>query len=198
LCTWALLRTSPVQTIQQTQKTFALISTFFSMASIIGGVHHLWKHRPKSDIDSEETVSCPGLSNQPRRFSLNPTPQPRYLDRAIGKLSRITFTSVFLCLPLVFLLWSVISFAIALMHFAFRTNRGIDLGFLVTVVAVILFVTFSVRVFFYRIWEEQDSTPILERIWNPFRTLIARARDAQKTSAVASTSRVQRAGETQV
>jgi hypothetical protein len=69
----------------------------------------------------------------------------------------ITFTAVFLSLPLVFLLWSVICFAVALLHYAFKTYQGVSLILLACIAGVIIVTTICARVFFYGIWDDPEE-----------------------------------------
>lgn len=62
---------------------------------------------------------------------------------------------MFLSFPLVFLMWSVVSFTIALLYSTFKNTQGVW-QLLACVVSVILFATICARLFFYTIWNDLD------------------------------------------
>ena len=45
------------QDITVLQRTFSLVSSLFAMISIAGGMHHIWNHRIKLDVEVVEAAS---------------------------------------------------------------------------------------------------------------------------------------------
>jgi len=149
------------QNIQVFEKAAALVSTFFAMASIVTGVHHLWKHRPKSDADPVESVRQPPLQlHIPHRFSSR-LAQDNYIKYVTRDSWRITIIASFLSSPLVFLLWSIAIFSVALLHFLAKVFENAALIILTCVAAGLIVAIFCVRLVFYRIWD----TPLGFRAW---------------------------------
>ncbi|KAF8512127.1 hypothetical protein JB92DRAFT_3096924, partial [Gautieria morchelliformis] len=130
-----------VQQIQKTQQSMALVSTFCSMASILTGVHHLWKHRSQTRPILQDTQRPIIRVNGERRYSQS---------------IRMTLSAGFLSCPLAFLMWSVISFSLALLHFAFQHIQGPARALLACIVAVILFTVLCVYIFFYKVWGSES------------------------------------------
>ncbi|KAF8589609.1 hypothetical protein K439DRAFT_323746 [Ramaria rubella] len=155
--------------ITKSQQTIVLLSTFFSMASIVSGVHHIWKHRPKTNADADESR--------------------RYITRA-----NILFPAMFLSFPLVFLLWSVLTFAVALLDFAFFHSQVVPRVLIACIVSFILFTTVCMRAFFYNIWEEPDltdkSTGIVKRSWHALQRLSAFRHDESDETSESDASSI--------
>ncbi|KAF8589582.1 hypothetical protein K439DRAFT_1657822 [Ramaria rubella] len=127
------LSSIPMQT-----RTIVLVSTFFSMASILAGMYLVEKHRLVSEADIDNTWL--------------------YLNHATGDSSSIVFTGVFLCVPLVLLIWSILSFFIALMHFALQNYEGMSLGLVILVASVLITIIFCMQVFFHSAWKSPKQS----------------------------------------
>lgn len=135
-----------------------LASTLFAIASIIAGVHHLWKHRsktyPKDNVSEKLLHAIQAFAFQTSLFTQQPyVVQPPNKTNQTSHL-RTTFSAVFLSFPLVFLDWSIGTFLVGLLVFAFRTTTGnakIILGFVIGLISIGLA---GVYWFFYAIWED--------------------------------------------
>jgi hypothetical protein len=92
-----------------------------------------------------------------------------YLTHFAGKSKlNIPSLSVLLCLPLVFLLWSIITFAAAILHVSIQNFKGVSLSHLPLVTSIIIFIIFCT--FLYQLWRTSSSgTSVLSRIWRAIR-----------------------------
>jgi hypothetical protein len=91
-----------------------------------------------------------------------------YLNHATGDSSSLTFTAGFLCVPVAFLLWAIISLTAAVLHFAFRSYIGISLTLLACIASVIIFAVLCAVLFLW-IWNEPDDSSIPKRLGNALR-----------------------------
>ncbi|EIW76494.1 hypothetical protein CONPUDRAFT_146885 [Coniophora puteana RWD-64-598 SS2] len=91
-----------VPNVTPLQQTASLASTIFAVTSIVTGLHHVWRHRPKTSADRAEAA--------------------RYLNRAGAAThaahdADLAVTAAFLAVPLAALLWSVLAFTVAIAAF---------------------------------------------------------------------------------
>ncbi|KAF8468648.1 hypothetical protein JB92DRAFT_3059075 [Gautieria morchelliformis] len=113
-----------ISDLSQAQQTLVVVSTCCALASVIVGMYLAWQHRPKTEADISQAFD--------------------YLYHATGDPSGLTFTSVSICLPLVFLLWSIFTFAVAIVHFAYTNHTGVAFAFMVPVAEIIFLMTESI------------------------------------------------------
>lgn len=128
--------------INALSQTASLVSTLFSMLSIVIGVHHVWRHRRRADADDEDASQYLRL-------------------RPHGHRGSLTLLACLLALPLAALLWAILSFTVAIATFCFvgaaganvhtRTLLGTVLGVLLALAALTLLV-------FWDAWREQPTS----------------------------------------
>jgi len=150
----------PLQNINTLAQTASLISTLFSMLSIVIGVHHVWRHRRHADAEDEDAVR--------RAFSPD-TPtftfpsQSRYLRlRPHGHRGSLTLLACLLALPLAALLWAILSFTVAIATFCFVGAAGSanvhTRALLGTVLGVLLALAILTLLVFWDAWREQPTS----------------------------------------
>ncbi|KAF9534137.1 hypothetical protein CPB83DRAFT_889149 [Crepidotus variabilis] len=111
-------------------RVFSIISTFLSLGSIITGLHHLWKHRYKTQSNA---ISAATYFREQMRFT--------------GNLRPLAW---FLALPLVLLSWSLAWFAAAVGVYAFNGLDGNSAGG-VAVAILVLALMLMAYVFFAKV-----------------------------------------------
>ncbi|TCD68625.1 hypothetical protein EIP91_010280 [Steccherinum ochraceum] len=115
------------------QRTCSLVSSLFAMISIAGGMHHIWNHRIKLDVEVAEAS--------------------QYMNHSLifGDRGSITTLACFLALPIASLLWSFYAFTAALTAFCVQridVNHPV-LTFMLFVSCLSGLTTVS---FFWNIW----------------------------------------------
>ncbi|TDL30044.1 hypothetical protein BD410DRAFT_893217 [Rickenella mellea] len=131
------------------QKTAFLASIMLSILSILAGVHHTWQHRTKLDPEIVDYMDMAFDYNIALRY-INAFDV--HLPHEIG----ITFISSLLSLPIVFLLWSVVSFGVALCAYFVQDTPHTSWMLLTIVATVLTVLTIITIVFFRRIWADSD------------------------------------------
>ncbi|KAJ7230913.1 hypothetical protein B0H12DRAFT_1147176 [Mycena haematopus] len=128
------------------QRSSAIVSSLCAMTSIVTGLHHVWQHRGKTDIESSD-------ARQYLYFSqLRPKASPDPLD-AQTQTPDLTLTACLLALPLATLQWSVLSFMLTIVAYAFQSTSTAEGRILLAVLLVVLGVAAAaVFLFFWRIW----------------------------------------------
>ncbi|TCD68621.1 hypothetical protein EIP91_010276 [Steccherinum ochraceum] len=132
-----------IEDITTLQRTFSLASSLFAMISIAGGMHHIWHHRIRLDVEvSQATI---------------------YLNRgiALGKRGSVTILACFLALPIASLLWSFYAFVGALTAFCVQrvdVNRPV-LTFMLCISCLSGITTVS---FFWNIWVGWQLSQMME------------------------------------
>lgn len=103
------------------QRTCSLVSSLFAMISIAGGMHHIWNHRIKLDVEVAEAVCIP---MQVDARLLTDPPQTQYMNHGImfGDRGSVTILACFLALPIASLLWSFYAFTAALTAFCVQSS----------------------------------------------------------------------------
>ncbi|KII94578.1 hypothetical protein PLICRDRAFT_47611 [Plicaturopsis crispa FD-325 SS-3] len=121
------------------QRTASLASSLFAITSIATGVHHVWQHRGRVDVEFEDAH--------------------KYMQHVsfFGEELDLAVTACFLSLPIVSLLWSVMSFTIAVGVFCFQAS-DVRAGI---VLAVVLAMSGTgavcMVVFFWHIWQQRGA-----------------------------------------
>ncbi|KAH9060600.1 hypothetical protein EDB87DRAFT_595306 [Lactarius vividus] len=120
-------------------QTASLISTLFSILSIVIGVHHVWRHRRRVDVDDEDAS--------------------RYLRlRPHGHRGSLTLLACLLALPLAALLWAILSFTVAVATFCFVGSANVHTRTLLgTVLGVLLVLAVLTLLVFWDAWREQPT-----------------------------------------
>ncbi|TFK32373.1 hypothetical protein BDQ12DRAFT_692582 [Crucibulum laeve] len=107
----------------------SIVSTFFSIGSIVIGLHHVWRHRDKR----ESTAAQAGI----------------YFRNSSGKTRDLRMLAILLSLPLILLSWSLVAFACAVTMYAVKNMKlYIFLPFL----SVMMLCVLATVIFFYRIF----------------------------------------------
>ncbi|KAI9465737.1 hypothetical protein BJY52DRAFT_1183320 [Lactarius psammicola] len=120
-------------------QTASLVSTLFSMLSIVIGVHHVWRHRRRADADDEDAS--------------------RYLRlRPSGHHGSLTLLACLLALPLAALLWAILSFTVAVATFCFVSTNVHTRPLLGTVLGVLLALAVLTLLVFWDAWREQPTS----------------------------------------
>jgi hypothetical protein len=132
------------------------------MMSITIGVHHVWRHRGKVDALYQDAVSIAPNCESPTE-SLT-SPQDSYLHhvRRLGEHLDLTITACFLSLPVVSLLWSVLSFTIAVAAFCIQGTNMTGEILLVTLLSLLGFFASVTLLFFWHIWRSPRRNEIEE------------------------------------
>jgi hypothetical protein len=132
------------------------------MMSITIGVHHVWRHRGKVDALYQDAVSIAPNRKSPME-SLT-SPQDSYLHhvRRLGEHLDLTITACFLSLPVVSLLWSVLSFTIAVAAFCIQGTNMTGEILLVTLLSLLGFFASVTLLFFWHIWRSPRRNEIEE------------------------------------
>jgi len=134
--------------IDHMPKTASLVSTLFSLTSIIAGVHHVWRHRTKVDAEFEDA----------RKYL--------YHVRSLGEELDLTVTACLISLPIAALIWSILSFSLAIAGYSIQYSNLSGRILLSAVLGASGIGAFSVLVYFWRIWkapnddEEQASSDV--------------------------------------
>ncbi|KAH7923628.1 hypothetical protein BV22DRAFT_1036108 [Leucogyrophana mollusca] len=133
-----------VPNINALQRTASLASSLFAMMSIAVGVHHVWRHRSKVDAEYKDADS--------------------YLHHVqkLGEQIDLTVTACFLSLPIVALLWSVLSFTIAIAAFCIQDTDVHGEILLIVVLSILGFCAFVTLLFFWHIWKSPRLNEIEE------------------------------------
>ncbi|THH19386.1 hypothetical protein EUX98_g8786 [Antrodiella citrinella] len=115
------------------QRTFALASSLFAMISIAGGMHHIWHHRIRLDVEVDQAMI--------------------YLNRGIvlGKRGSVTALACFLSLPIASLLWSFYAFTGALTAFCVQST-DVSMPVLTFMLCVSCLSGLTTVSFFWNIW----------------------------------------------
>ncbi|KAI0782593.1 hypothetical protein C8Q75DRAFT_503945 [Abortiporus biennis] len=103
------------------QRTTVLISTMFSVLSVLSGLYHVWHHRSKINADVNEAWKY-----------INHTRDPGRYDQAITDLQVL---ATFLALPIASLSWAIILFSIAMVAYCVQ-NVGTKVGEITLLVLV--------------------------------------------------------------
>ncbi|KII94570.1 hypothetical protein PLICRDRAFT_33372 [Plicaturopsis crispa FD-325 SS-3] len=158
-----------VPDVNSLQRTASLASSLFSVMSIVAGVHHVWQHRGKTDVEFKDAHKY-----------------LHHVDR-LGPELDLTVTACFLSLPLVALLWSILFFTVAVGAFSFSTSpSSSDTAkrvFLTVVLTISMMLAMGMLLFFWSIWrkprtneiEEDWSLKVLPRVDKKGWTAVVRA-----------------------
>ncbi|KAF7375753.1 hypothetical protein MSAN_00464900 [Mycena sanguinolenta] len=124
------------------QRSAAMVSSLCAMTSIVTGLHHVWQHREKTEIESADA------SKYLRFFQFGPRTGPN-----APETPDFTLTACLLALPLATLQWSVLSFTLAISAFAFQSTTAKEGRILLSVLIGVLGIAAgAVFLFFWRIW----------------------------------------------
>ncbi|OBZ70282.1 hypothetical protein A0H81_09799 [Grifola frondosa] len=116
------------------QRTASLASSLFAIMSIITGLHHVWQHRSGVDASAEEVRGY------------------LYRFHTLGKENDLAALACFLSLPPVALIWSLLSFSIALGAFCIQ-GTGLHGRRLLAAMLILLGVlSIATILFFWHIW----------------------------------------------
>ncbi|KAK6974519.1 hypothetical protein R3P38DRAFT_3132741 [Favolaschia claudopus] len=106
-----------VPDITNIQRTFALISSLCAMTSIVTGLHHVWQHREKIDIEKDDAYRY--LHYLDIRQCLGKRSDIKSTDGR-PPIPNLTLSAALLALPLATLQWSVLSFTLAIATYALQ------------------------------------------------------------------------------
>ncbi|KIM75256.1 hypothetical protein PILCRDRAFT_684143 [Piloderma croceum F 1598] len=134
------------------QRTASLASSLFAMTSIVVGVHHVWQHRQKGSAEPEEAAK---YLNHVKKF---------------GEELDLTVTACFLSLPIVALLWSILSFTLAIGAFCIQDSDLRGEVLLAAIFGVMCICGCSIVLFFWHIWkasrhDEVEDNPNFKLGW---------------------------------
>ncbi|KAH8092505.1 hypothetical protein BXZ70DRAFT_457299 [Cristinia sonorae] len=125
-----------VPDITNIQRNASLTSIICALISVLTGVHHVWLHRTKINASYEEAKA--------------------YLEHIQplddGRDSDLAVTAWFLSIPLVSLLYSVLSFAIAIAAFCIQNNDTHGKMLLVVVLGILGVTGLITLLFFWHVW----------------------------------------------
>jgi len=121
--------------IDGVQRSASLASSILAMTSIVVGVHHIWRHRGKTDANLEDAAV--------------------YLDHEhkFGDLE-LAITACFLSLPIAALLWSVLCFTVSIAAFCIQNSDVHGKIILAVVLGVVGTCACGTLVFFWHIWKD--------------------------------------------
>ncbi|TCD65964.1 hypothetical protein EIP91_001956 [Steccherinum ochraceum] len=125
-----------VPDITNLQRNASLASVVCSLTSVLTGVHHVWQHRTKVNANFEEANAY--LSHI----------QP--LDD--GGDSDLAITACFLSIPLVALLYAVLSFSVAIAAYCIQNNDVHGKILLVVVLGILGIAGLVTLLFFWHVW----------------------------------------------
>ncbi|KAJ6488852.1 hypothetical protein C8R45DRAFT_248391 [Mycena sanguinolenta] len=124
------------------QRSAAMVSSLCAMTSIVTGLHHVWQHREKTDIESSDA------GQYLRFFQLRTQAGPNALETP-----DFTLTACLLALPLATLQWSVLSFTLTIAAYALQSTSATEGRILFSVLIGVLGIAAgAVFLFFWRIW----------------------------------------------
>ncbi|KAI0782564.1 hypothetical protein C8Q75DRAFT_737530 [Abortiporus biennis] len=126
-----------VPDITTLQRTASLISAIFAVISVVTGVHHVWQHRTKIDATYADAQRYLSLSNS----SLND-----------GHDTDLAITACFLAIPLVALLYAVLSFTVALGAFSVQSSDVHGKVLLSVIIGVLVSIGIVTVLFFWHTW----------------------------------------------
>ena len=164
--------------ITNLQRNASLASIICSLISVLTGVHHVWQHRTKVNASHEEAVCNLSVFTTDSRPQLTNTLfQSAYLSHIQplddGRDSDLAVTACFLSMPLVSLLYAVLSFSAAITAFCIQ-NNDVHGKILLTVILGILGVAgLMTLLFFWHVWRgprkeeisEEDTGDVLAYGW---------------------------------
>ncbi|KAJ7325870.1 hypothetical protein DFH08DRAFT_342554 [Mycena albidolilacea] len=134
-----------VPDIRSPQRSFAVVSSLCAMTSIVTGLHHVWQHREKTDIEREDARQY--------LYFLDHCLHRRQNKDIPAAAPDLTLTASLLALPLATLQWSVLSFTLAIATYAVQTTSAGEGRILFAVLLAVLGVlALGVFLFFWRIW----------------------------------------------
>lgn len=153
-----------MQNITNLQRNASLASIICSLVSVLTGVHHVWQHRTKANASYEEAVGI--FTSLMISVQADFDPQNAYLSHiqplADGHDSDLAITACFLSVPLVSLLYAVLSFSLAIAAFCIQ-NNDVHGKILLTVVLGVLGVTGLITLlFFWHVWRGPREQEISE------------------------------------
>ncbi|KAJ7208876.1 hypothetical protein GGX14DRAFT_543338 [Mycena pura] len=139
-----------VPDITSLQRSSSLVSSLCAMASLVTGLHHVWKHREK--VDAEQEGARQYLYYLKRlREATRDTPAPAHAPLSALDL---TLTACLLAVPLATLQWSVLSFTLAIAAYALQPALAPPAAhvLLLALLAALAVLALAVFLFFWRIW----------------------------------------------
>jgi hypothetical protein len=113
--------------------------------------------------------------------------QPPSEVRKTGPI-KTTLSAVFLSFPLVFLEWSISSFLVGLLVFAFRQTTGGARIILAFIIGLISFALAAVYVFFFAIWNEDGRSP-LRKFFDAAKAVLSRNKNEDSEAEADQKSR---------
>ncbi|KAJ7167166.1 hypothetical protein C8R43DRAFT_984416 [Mycena crocata] len=132
-----------VQDITGLQHTTSLVSSLLAMTSLVTGLHHVWQHRERTNIEIDEAKR---YIYHIRLFWTSTPFEVPARDLAV--------TAALLALPLATLQWSVLSFTLTIAAFASQSTAGADVEgriLLPILLGLLAVLTCTTVLFFWRI-----------------------------------------------
>ncbi|KAI0941081.1 hypothetical protein AcV7_002728 [Taiwanofungus camphoratus] len=154
--------------ITSMQRTALLASSVFAVTSVVSGVHHVWQHRTKVDASPEEAQEY--MSD----------------EESTGKDEHLEVMACFLSIPVAALLWSILSFTIALGAFCIQNTVVQGKVLLAVALGIVGLLSLATLLFFWHIWRgprrveigDQEVQVENARGWvDSFRRLFREVRD---------------------
>jgi hypothetical protein len=140
----------------------------------MAGVHHVWQHRQKGSAEPEEAVSTweciiiSGIVQGTNSIHM----QAKYLNhvKKFGEELDLTVTACFLSLPVVALLWSILSFTLAIGAFCVQDSDLRGEVLLAAIFGIMGICGCSIVFFFWHIWkaprhDEVEENPNFKLGW---------------------------------
>jgi len=126
--------------INNLQRTASLSSAIFALLSVATGVHHVWQHRAKVSADIDEAVRYLNHAGDWEAVEDDTPP------------TNILGISAFLAVPFSALLWSILSFTIALAILCIQSTGPRGLILVTVVLGALGLLCLATLLFFRRIW----------------------------------------------
>lgn len=112
------------------QRLWSLASALFGLTSVTSGIHHVWRHKRKIDAEHDDAHG--------------------YVSHisVFGSAMDLRLTACFLSLPIAALMWSVLSFMVALVSYCFQYYGEVGRILLAVLVAVVALCMMGAFLFF--------------------------------------------------
>ncbi|KAK7038623.1 hypothetical protein R3P38DRAFT_2906754 [Favolaschia claudopus] len=110
-----------IQTLTNLQRTASIVSSLFALMSLIIGLHRVWQHREKTEVDREDARSYLYFFNLNLNLLFATHGGPgSHMYKAPPTPLDLTFTAALLAVPRAALQWAVLVFAFAVGAYAFK------------------------------------------------------------------------------
>ncbi|OBZ70137.1 hypothetical protein A0H81_09815 [Grifola frondosa] len=139
--------------INKLQTTASLVSSVFAVLSVASGVHHIWQHRPKRNVDVIDAIK---YMNHTRTWASEETQTEVDGDLIV--------LSCFLAIPIVSLFWSLIAFLVALLALCMQSTEPWAKPVLGSIFGAVIVSSLSTMLFFGLIWGKQHGQLVSSKL----------------------------------